>query len=173
MMGDKEPQQMLVSHFTYEPLPQVSDGSNFQREVQVSGNAYNCFLLAPPSTNSSQLCSVAEGTQSYRFFLDDVALSNIPLQLSTTLDLDMKMRVYNNSEFPLRNLNPLKDAPIFVPSAANKVQQFVAKLKPHVMAGQPNFVAGAQPKALRVELNGNGMATAKTVYFFKEEFKVL
>lgn len=166
--GDKP---MLISTYTYEPLPLVTDGTSFAREIQVSGNAYNCFLQTPPATNTSQLYSVADGIQTYRWFLNDVALSTIPLVINTTLDLDMQMRVFNNSEFPLRNLNKQKNQPLF--SAPVPPHQYVAKLKPKMIGDAPNFRPEEPRKNLRVELTGQGMASGKTIYFFKEEFKLM
>lgn len=169
----EKPKEELHTVFTYEPLPQVSDGTQFSREVQVSGNAYNLFLLTPPigsGGNPSQLYSFIDGIENYRFFLNDVALSNIPISLSTTVDLDMKMRVYSNSEFTLRNINGLKNKPLY---KNNNVTVLPAKLKPKTMGGKPNFINNTERKALRVELNGMGMSPAKTIYFFKEEYKLI
>lgn len=161
----------MISTFTQEPLPQVSDGYSFSREVQVDGNAFSCFLMTPPVSNSSQILSVADGVKDYRFFLNDVALSTVPIVIGGTTHLDMLMRVFNNSDFPLRNLSFVKDSPWFVPEYAPAT--LVAKMKPKMIMEEPNVEAGADRKNLRVEMNGENMAAAKTIYFFKEQWKMI
>lgn len=169
----------LISTFTQEPLPQVSDGFSFAREVQVAGNAFSCFLCTPPASNQNQLLSVADGVTDYRFFLQDTALSTIPLAIRDTSHLDMLMRVFNNSNFPLRNLSFIKDSPWYIPTAPEGEEGtyapacLVAKMKPRMILDEPNFEPAAERKNLRVEMNGQDMATAKTIYFFKEEWKMI
>jgi hypothetical protein len=169
----------MISTFTQEPLPQVSDGYSFSREVQVAGNAFSCFLLTPPASNQNQLLSVSDGVETYRFFLNDVALSTIPIAIRNSEHLDMLMRVFNNSDFPLRNLSLTKDSPWYIPTApAGQEGKYVpatlvAKMKPKMILDEENVEAGAERKNLRVEMQGTGMATAKTIYFFKQEWKMI
>lgn len=176
LMGkqEKSDDKMFISTYTYEPVQQVCDGFSYSREVQVSGNAYGCFLLTPPASNTSQLISTASGVQNYRFFLDDVALSTIPLEIEGVTHLDMLMRVFNNSDMPLRNLAFIKDSPWFVARTGTPPASLVAKMKPRTdYEGSPNVMVGAPRRNLRVEMDGSGMDTAKTIYFFKNEWKMI
>lgn len=171
MVGESPKKPMLYTAFEYEPLAMVSDGSNFSREVLCDTNTVNTFLLTPPSTNTSQLMSAANGVTNYRFYLNDIALSSVPLQLGSTLQKDMLMRVYNNSlDYPLRNLNQLKNQPLFSTALVN---QFVAKHKPSTVLGVPNITRSSERDKLRVEMNGAGMPTGNTVYFFKQVYKMM
>jgi len=164
--------KICISYFTYEPLPFVSDGNSFAREIQITSNAYNVFLICPPVENISQLYSSVDGITDYRFFLDDIALTNIQIPLNTTVDLDMKTRVFNNSTFLLRNLSLIKNEPEFY-GGNSLAQVYCAKVKPKMVLGDVNYTADTQRRNLRVEINGVDMPTAKTIYFFKEEYKLV
>jgi hypothetical protein len=171
MVGESPKKPMLYTAFEYEPLAMVSDGSNFSREVLCDANTINTFLLTPPATNTSQLLSASNGVTNYRFYLNDIALSSVPLQLSSTLQKDMLMRVYNNSlDYPLRNLNQKKNQPLFSTALVN---QFVAKHKPATVMGVPNLTRSSERDKLRIEMNGAGMPTGNTVYFFKQVYKMM
>ena len=175
MNGKKdETQGLLLTTYTYEPLPFVSDGYSFSREILVAPNSTNCFLLMPPASDTNYLYSVLDGVNSYRFFLNDVALSNIPIVMNTSLDLDMKMRTFNNSEYPIRNINVVKNDPPLGSPEAYGSEVYCAKIKPHKLGGEVNYnPEDTMRKPLRVEINGDGMPTTKTIYFFKEEMKVV
>lgn len=172
-MKEDKADKILLTTYTYEPLPFVSDGNSFAREILVAPNTTNCFLLMPPSTDTDDLYSVLQGVNNYRFFLNDVALSNIPIEMNTNLDLDMLMRVFNNSEYPVRNLYVLKNDPLYI-NNEGAPQVYVAKIKPRMLGGRENYnPEDRERKPLRVEINGQSMAQAKTIYFFKEEMKVV
>ena len=175
MNGKKEDTEgLLLTRYTYEPLPFVSDGNSFAREILVAPNTTNCFLLMPPASDTSYLYSTLDGVKNYRFFLNDVALSNIPIVMNSSLDLDMKIRTFNNSEYPIRNINVVKNDPPLGSAVAFGSEVYCAKLKPHKLGGEVNYnPQDNERKPLRVEINGNGMPATKTIYFFKEEMKVV
>ena len=55
----------------------------------------------------------------------------------------------------------------------NNIVVLPAKLKPKMMGGKPNYTSDTEKKNPTVELNGEDMPTAKTIYFFKEEYKLI
>jgi hypothetical protein len=150
------PKSMLLTQYKSQQISMQEGLGKFQYTFQVDNNAYNAYFLTPSETNMISVSHQKLG--QYQYFLNNNALTTIPMPLDTSFHNDNLSRVFLNSEtYKPVNIAPYRDTeiitnirPICIPAKLfNRIDT----------KGDPNVQAEGM-KALRVEVDAlTGLTT--------------
>ena len=154
-----KPKSMLLTQYQSLQIAMVGGLQKFQYTFQVDNNAYNAYFLTPSDTNMVSVSHQKLG--QYQYFLNNQALTTIPMPLDSSFHNDNLLRTFLNSEiYKPVNIAPYRDTeiitnirPICVP--AKLVNSINTKGEVNV---QPSGM-----KALRVEVDALSGETTPSI----------
>jgi hypothetical protein len=160
--------KMLMSNFSSVNVAMVGGLNRFQYSLKAENNTYNCYVFTPDGSN---LLSTADGLQDYLISIDDVPLTSIYVNSTTSIHKDNLLRVFGNSPYyQPKSIVSYRDKEIangFEPT------MFVGKVFHSLMKGEPQVLPFEHPdRNIKVELvAADGKATpTKNVYVFLEKW---
>lgn len=162
------PSKMLVCEFDSINTAMVGGLGRFMYTAKAKENAYNVYVLTPNTTN---LFSQRETIKDYLIYVNNVPLTSIYVDSTSSVHNDNMIRTFSNSMYyQPSSLKAYKDTeitPEFYPSL------FVGKLFPSVVKGESHVLDfNEQDKDVKVELvAADGDVTGqKMIYIFFEKY---